>query len=273
MGSPSSTVALVLFLGAVPAVLPGSARSADHRKTVTLPEVGIELVPIPGGEFMMGSDDGPEGEGPSHRVLVKGYYLAKHEITQSQWERVMGSNPARFKGCAGCPAEQVSWEAVQGFLGKASALTERRLRLPTEAEWEYAAGGGSVHQRWPGTDRKEDSSEYVWYSGNFAGKTRPVGLKFPNAYALYDMGGNVAEWCADWYGKDYYRVSPEEDPGGPAGGGRRVVRGGSWLSGPDDTRTARRSGRSPSTRSPTLGFRVAMDLTERTPEEGLDTDD
>jgi len=273
MGSLFSVLVLVLLLGAVPAVLPGSARSADHPEAVTLPEIGLELVSVPGGEFMMGSDDGPEEERPSHRVLVNGYYLGEHEVTQTQWERVMGSNPARFKGCASCPAEQVPWEEVQEFLGKASGLTGRRLRLPTEAEWEYAAGGGSGHQRWPGTDRKDDSGEYVWYSGNFAGKTRPVGLKFPNAFSLYDMGGNVSEWCADWYGKDYYRESPEDNPRGPAGGDRRVVRGGSWLSGPDDTRTARRSARSPSTRSPTLGFRVAMDLPEKTPEEGFDTDD
>jgi formylglycine-generating enzyme required for sulfatase activity len=151
--------------------------------------------------------------------------------------------------------EQVSWVDVQLFLGKAGAS----LRLPTEAEWEYAAGGGGRHQTWPGTDSSRETGEFAWYSGSFSGKTRPVGLKLPNLYGLYDMAGNVGEWCADWYGGTYYQHSPVNNPGGPGTGDRRVVRGGSWLSDPNDIRVTHRSGRRADSRSPTIGFRVALD--------------
>lgn len=171
----------------------------------------------------------------------------------------MSTDPSHFSGCDDCPVEQVSWEDVQIFLRRAGELSGVPMRLPTEAEWEYAAGGGPAHQVLPGTDIPGEAAEFSWYSGSFAGKTRPVGRKIPNAFGISDMGGNVGEWCSDWYGRGYYSNSPAESPAGPAAGERRVVRGGSWLSGPADTRVARRGGRSPDTRSRTLGFRVAAD--------------
>jgi formylglycine-generating enzyme required for sulfatase activity len=229
------------------------------RETRTEQGAGIDFVLVPGGDFIMGSEGLRANEAPPHRVRVKSFYLGRTEVTQRQWEKVMETAPSHFKGCGDCPVEQVSWDDVREYLRRAGELTERRLRLPTEAEWEYAAGGGEAHQKWPGTDRESDTGEYIWYSGSFEGKTRPVGLKFPNLFDLFDMGGNAAEWCADWYGEDYYGKSPVDDPRGPETGTRRVVRGGSWLGSPYDARVTHRSMRPPDTRSRTIGFRVAAD--------------
>lgn len=253
--------AVLVLCELMPPAVPAAAELQEQsRKDVWIePETGIELVLIPGGEFVMGSDERHADEGPPHTVQVNGFYIGRYEVTQRQWIRVMGDNPSHFSGCEDCPVEQVSWEDVQGFMKRATKLTGIGLRLPTEAEWEYAAAG-TAHQRWPGTDSESEAGEYAWYSGNFAGKSRPVGLKIPNLFRVYDMGGNIGEWCADWYGEGYYRKSPVLDPRGPEGGERRVVRGGSWLSSPYDTRTARRSGRSPATRSRTIGFRAAADV-------------
>ena len=260
------TAGIMLLFSAAP--LPCAAGATGGQSGIGIfkePETGIELVFIPGGEFPMGSSGGREDEGPPHRVKVRSFYLGRYEVTQRQWTRVMGDNPSHFARCEDCPVEQVSWDQVQDFLAEAGRLTGVGLRLPTEAEWEFAAGGGPVHQRWPGTDRESEPGEYAWYSGNFSGRSRPVGLKISNLLGIYDMAGNVGEWCADWYGKGYYRQSPLTDPKGPESGERRVVRGGSWLSGPADTRTARRSGRSPETRSRTIGFRLAADATPEGP--------
>ena len=223
----------------------------------TLAGSGIELVFIPGGEFSMGSTGGRANEAPSHRVHVDSFYLGIFEVTQRQWEEVMGENPSHFAGCADCPVEQVSWEDAREFLRRAGKIGGVEVRLPTEAEWEYAAGGGPLHQEWPGTGNSSETGEFSWFSGVFAGKTRPVGLKLPNAFGLYDMGGNVWEWCADWYGRDYYASSPGANPSGPSAGVKRVVRGGSWLTGPTDTRVAHRSMRNPARQSRTVGFRAA----------------
>jgi formylglycine-generating enzyme required for sulfatase activity len=219
------------------------------------PVTGIEFLLIPGGEFTMGSNGPRDDEKPPHRVRVSDFYLARHEVTQREWERVMGTRPSRFSDCGECPVEQVSWDDVQDFL-KGAGIT---LRLPTEAEWEYAAGGGGSHQKWPGTDSSSETGEFAWYSGNFSGKTRSVGLKLPNLYGLYDMAGNVGEWCADWYSETYYQDSPTDNPRGPDTGDRRVIRGGSWLSDPNDIRVTHRSRRSAGSRSPAIGFRVALD--------------
>ena len=205
----------------------------------------------------MGSGEGRTDERPAHPVRVGSFFLGRHEVTQRQWRAVMGNDPSRHEGCDDCPVEQVSWEEVQEFLRRAPAPAGVRLRLPTEAEWEYAARGGPAHHRWPGTDDERALPEFAWYSGSFGGRSRPVGLKDPNAFTLYDMAGNVAEWCADRSGAEHYLRSPVESPEGPGTGTRRAVRGGSWLSGPKDLTVSRRGGRTPVTRSPSIGFRVA----------------
>ena len=223
---------------------------------------GIEFVRIPGGEFMMGAADGRDDERPPHRVRLRTFYLARFEVTQAQWRAVTGSNPAHFNSCASCPVEQVSWEDAQLFLRQAGEKAGVALRLPTEAEWEYAAGGGGRHERWPGTSDEDELPAFVWYKGRFEGKTHPVGQKKPNAFSLGDLGGNVAEWCSDWFDPEYYRVSVIDDPGGPDAGTRRCVRGGSFLSGPDEVRTACRWGSDPAARRRSIGLRLARDAVE-----------
>jgi formylglycine-generating enzyme required for sulfatase activity len=232
------------------------------------------MVYVPAGKFEMGSNDGRRDEQPVHTVALGGSWIDRTEITNGQYERCVKAgaceppveSDSRTRDTyygdsdyADSPVVKVGWPHARMYCEWAGA------RLPTEAEWEYAAGGGAVHQRWPGTDSEREPGEYAWYSGNFAGKSRPVGLKIPNLFRIYDMGGNVGEWCADRYGEDYYRKSPVLDPKGPEVGERRVVRGGSWLSSPYDTRSARRSGRSPATRSRTIGFRAAADLSPERP--------
>ena len=226
------------------------------------PVTGIEFVRIPGGEFLMGSTEGGNDEQPPHRVRLRTFYLARFEVTQAQWLAVMGEDPAHFRTCGSCPVEQVSWEDAQLFLRRASEKAGVALRLPTEAEWEYAAGGGSRHETWPGTSDQEELPAFSWFKGKFEGKTRPVGQKKPNAFSLHDLGGNVAEWCADWFDPGYYRSSPVENPRGPDEGTRKCVRGGSFLSGPDELRTSRRWGSDPAARRRSIGLRVARAASE-----------
>ncbi|MCD6404609.1 MAG: formylglycine-generating enzyme family protein [Planctomycetes bacterium] len=219
----------------------GWAKEVIHEKT------GIEMVFIPAGEFMMGSPSNESGrgsdEGPQHRVrLTKPFYLGKYEVTQREWRKVMGSNPSGFKGDRN-PVEQVSWNDCREFVDKAG------LRLPTEAEWEYACRAGSS------TRFSFDDNSYAWYDGNSEDKTHPVGQKKPNAWGLFDMHGNVWEWCADWYGN--YSSGRVTDSQGPSSGSSRVLRGGSWYDFSQICRSANRSYGSPDGTNHCLGFRVA----------------
>ena len=247
-------IAMLLSLAAV-GLAAGDARWVE-------PATGIEFVRLPGGEFLMGSGGGRADEQPPHRVRLRPFYLARSEVTQAQWRAVMGENPAHFNTCESCPVEQVSWEDAQLFLRRASDRAGVALRLPTEAEWEYAAGGGDKRETWPGTSDRDELPAFVWFKGSFEGKTHPVGQKKPNAFSLHDLGGNVAEWCADWFDPEYYQLSATDDPRGPATGTRRCVRGGSFLSGPDEVRTAHRWGSDPTARRRSIGLRVARDATE-----------
>lgn len=260
-----SRLPLCILLTALAVVTPKTAMAGERSEaSVVLSGTDIEMIRIPGGEAPMGSDDGRDDERPVRQVRIETFWIGRHEVTQRQWQKVTGSNPSRFSECPVCPVDSVSWEEGKAFLEKASTLTGVDLRYPTEAEWEFAAGGGAARQKWPGTDRSEEVSEFAWYSGSFAGRTRIAGTRLPNLFGLYDMGGNVAEWCSDWYAADYYGTAPAHNPAGPGDGTRKVVRGGSWLSGPSDTRVSRRSGRNPDARSPAIGFRIAADRAERT---------
>ena len=221
--------------------------------------VTMDLVYIPAGEFMMGSPSNENGrygdEGPQHRVrITKGFYLGIHEVTQAQYQAVMGKNPSRFRG-ADNPVEQVSWHDCAAFCKRLSRKTGRSVRLPTEAEWEYACRAGTT-RRFCFGDNDSGLREYAWYGNNSGGKTHPVGGKKANAFGLYDMHGNVWEWCADWYDGGYYKQSPTDDPRGPRGGKTRVLRGGSWDGTPWFCRSALRGGLNPTDTCLDLGFRV-----------------
>ena len=212
--------------------------SAGEMKVITLPGgVQMEMVWCPAGKFMMGSNNGEEDERPVHDVtLTKGFWMAKTEVTQAQWKSVMGNNPSRFQG-DDLPVECVSWEDCQEFCRKTG------LQLPTEAQWEYACRAGSSRPH-AGTG---------WFSGNSEGKTHPVGQKQPNAWGLYDMHGNVSEWCADWYGD--YPGGAVTEPTGAGSGVNRVLRGGSCRDNASNCRSANRGRSDPGRGFGNAGFR------------------
>jgi formylglycine-generating enzyme required for sulfatase activity len=227
--------------------------------------IGMKLVLIPAGEFMMGSPETekvwdfakqknvrPDGE-TQHKVrLTKPFYMGATEVTQAQWKAVMGNNPSQFKN-DDLPVERVTWNDCQEFLKKLSAKEGKAYRLPTEAEWEYACRAGSAARFNSGDDEKSLDAA-GWYNGNSGTKTHPVGQKMANAWGLYDMHGNVWEWCHDWYGE--YPDGDQIDPAGPAQGARRMLRGGSWDLNPKFCRSAFRFKRSSVIRLYTIGFRV-----------------
>ncbi|MGD0092653.1 MAG: formylglycine-generating enzyme family protein, partial [Planctomycetota bacterium] len=221
--------------------------------------VKMDMVLVPAGDFMMGSNDGPPEEKPAHKVkLSKPFYMGKYVVTQEQYEAVIGTNPANFKGPKN-PVEQVSWLDAQEFCKKLGQKTGKTVRLPTEAEWEYACRSGTT-TRYNTGDKDSDLEQAAWFNKNSGGHTNAVGQKKPDAWGLYDMHGNVWEWCADWFNDKYYQESPPVDPKGPASGRDRVLRGGSWNYYPDQCRAARRGGRTPGNRFADLGFRLALDF-------------
>ena len=220
-----------------------------------------EMVLVERGTFQMGSNSGNEEEKPAHTVTLSSFYIGKYEVTQKQWKEIMGDNPSRFNDCDNCPVENVNWNAIQEFLRKLNTKTGKNYRLPTEAEWEYAARGGNKSRgyKYSGNDNPDSVAWYYEVSGF---KTHPVGQKLPNELGLYDMSGNVWEWCNDWYNDKWYGSSPYNDPKGPGDGTIRVLRGGSWYIFPGDLRTTSRRGFYPNGdflgRSGGLGFRLSM---------------
>ncbi len=246
--------------------------------TIMLPgDVPLVMTRIPAGSFSMGSPSGERGrltdEGPQTNVTIsRDFYMGKYEVTQAQWQAVMGNNPSGFQG-ANRPVETVSWDDAQGFIAALNAHIAATgqglatMRLPTEAEWEYAARAGSTTRFHfgdslsVGDDCEDDGIRgvYMWYCGNSAaGQTQPVGTKLPNAFGLHDMYGNVWEWCQDWYDSSLPGGSVL-DPAGPPLGVYRVKRGGGWSNTAWNCRSANRPFRAPSDRYDYMGFRVASD--------------
>ena len=225
------------------------------------PLAGMVFVEIPGGSFQMGSPSDESGrydsEGPQHGVTVSGFEMLTTEVTQAMWVSVMGSNPSHFKG-DNLPVEQVSWNACQDFIKKLNQRDSgKNYRLPGEAEWEYACRAGTTTRFYSGNS-DSDLDRVGWYSGNSDNKTHPVGQKQPNAWGLYDLHGNVWEWCQDWYG--YYPSGSVTDPRGPSSGSYRVYRGGSGRSSAKICRSAYRGYCDPSFRLSYLGFRLLRSL-------------
>jgi len=197
------------------------------------------MVPVPAGEFKMGGPKKHDGK-PIHAVHVDGFRIDKFEVTQKEFEQVMGNNPSRFKG-EKRPVDSVTWKEASEYCEKAGK------RLPSEAEWEYAARAGG----------KDDGYGGYWYKGNSRKESHPVGEKKANALGIYDMLGNVWEWTADWFDADYYKASPRENPKGPESGTERVVRGGSWGGAPLTVRAFFRLKLDPATQNHSVGFRCA----------------
>jgi sulfatase modifying factor 1 len=222
------------------------------------PATGMDFVLIKGGCFRMGDEEGDREERPVHEVCVSDFYLGRYEVTQGQWKAIKGRNPSKNKLGDLHPAEDMSWNDAQDFIQELNRKTGRDYRLPTEAEWEYAAREGGRREKWSGTNSESDAGAYGWLDDNSKGDHHPIGQKRPNAYGLYDMTGNVHEWVADWYDSSYYEESPRDNPRGPNRGGDRVYRGGSYKDKPRDARTTMREERSNRRGDRTIGFRLAL---------------
>jgi len=231
--------------------------------TENIDGVNIEMIAVKGGTFKMGctseQSDCDDDEKPIHSVTVDDFYIGKYEVTQAQWKAIMGSNPSHFDDCgSNCPVENVSWKDVQEFIEKLNQKTGKNYRLPTEAGWEYAARGGGKSKGYKYAGSNSIGS-IAWYDGNSGNKTHPVGQKQANELGIYDMSGNVWEWCSDWYDSDYYSSSPRNNPAGPSSGSYRVLRGGGWWSdGARYCRVAYRSDGSPDGRDSCDGFRLVL---------------
>ena len=229
------------------------------NQTITVNGVSFKMIAVKGDTFQMGAtseqgSDAKSDEKPVHNVTLSDYYIGETEVTQELWDAVMGSNPSNFKGNKK-PVENVSWNDCQEFITKLNQLTGKNFRLPTEAEWEYAARGGNKS-----LDYKYSGSDIVgvvaWYYSNCGSQTHDVKTKQANELGIYDMSGNVWEWCNDWYGS--YSSSSQTNPKGSASGSYRVARGGGWYNYASSCRVSRRNFSSPDGRSFDSGFRLVL---------------
>jgi formylglycine-generating enzyme required for sulfatase activity len=230
------------------------------------PKHSIHMIDVPEGEFQMGSENGESDEKPVHTVRLGSFQLSATLVTQELYENIMGVNPSHFKsdeGKIGLPVENVSWKDAMVFCEQLTKVTEGngRYTLPTEAQWEYACRAGTDTEFYTGND-KTHLDQAGWYSSNSQGQTHPVGKKAPNDFNLYDMHGNVWEWCLDWYDSDYYSECNKKgvvsNPAGPENGSGRVLRGGSWVGGEQGCRSASRDNGHPEFRYGSIGFRLVF---------------
>ena len=240
------------------------------------------MVLISPGEFLMGSTEEEQArfleearaigdrwaikripsEGPRHRVrITKPFYLGKHEVTQAQWQSVIGANPSNFNKVSTHPVETIAWEDVQSFIARLNhaSAEQATYSLPTEAQWEYACRAGTT-TFWYSGDGEDDLRQHGWFKGRSGKMTHPVGMLAPNPFGLHDMHGNVWEWCADWYAEDGYTEASLDDPVGPSEGSIRVGRGGGWDYPAWGCRSAYRITKSQDYRSGLLGFRLAASI-------------
>src|SRR6266536_618271 len=251
---------------------PGPATPSAVQKEIASPNQGTTnasaMVQIPGGKFVMGDKD--EVDAPPHEVVVSSFSMDKNLVTQEQFQKIMGTNPSRWKGDKN-PVEQLRWSDAVRFCNKRSELEGLQpcydlktlncnfdangYRLPTEAEWEYACRAGTTTAYFFG-DSPAKLGDYAWFDRNSGGHPRPVGQKQPNAWGLYDMAGNVWEWCNDFYKVDYYQEAPRQDPKGPDEAQNKVLRGGAWRFSADNCRSAYRYNESPGYSDVCFGYDI-----------------
>ena len=244
-------------------VVNNSETDLNGNEVFTVNGVSFTMIKVEGGTFMMGATseqgkDASKDEKPAHSVTLSDYYIGETEVTQELWEAVMGNNPSRFNGYPQRPVEWVSWNACQEFITKLNQLTGKNFRLPTEAEWEYAARGGNKSNGY-----KYSGSNILGNVARYTDNNSPtldVKTKQANELGIYDMSGNVCEWCQDRYGKKYYQNSSQTNPTGPLSGSRRVIRGGGWRSYAAGCRVSYREGYLSVSRYPYLGLRLSLSL-------------
>ena len=261
----TQTARLILTSEGAPSVTVTLKGSATDGLTATYTVNGVKftMIGVEGGTFTMGAtaeqgNDAGSEEKPAHEVTLSSYSIGETEVTQELWVAVMGSNPSNFTGNLQCPVECVSWDDCQEFITRLNELTGKKFRLPTEAEWEYAARGGNKSQgfKYAGSNTIEKVAWYCYSLPSHSDKPQPVATKAPNELGLYDMSGNVSEWCQDYYGG--YSSSAQTDPVGPDDGYYRVVRGGCWFFYAKNCRVSYRTNGSPLIAADTLGFRIAL---------------
>ena len=238
---------------------PNWSASVTPSQRAVLEKLIANMVKVEGSTFTMGAtpeqgNDAYEYERPAHQVTLSDYYIGRYEVTQKEWQAVMGDNPSKFYG-DNLPVDYVSWNDCQDFINKLNQLTGLKFRLPTEAEWEFAARGGkqSKGYKYSGSD---NAKNIAWYEKNSGSKPHQVGTKEPNELGIYDMSGNVGEWCGDWYGR--YSSSAQTNPTGPSSGSCRVLRGGGWYDNARYCRVSNRRYYNPSYRYYNYGFRVVL---------------
>ena len=262
-------IVLVIVLSAFLALFEGCERkTSEETSNEVKPESGTKMIQLPGGTFMMGDES--EVDSPPHEVSVSSFFIDTHLVTQEEYEKLMLDNPSRWKGSKN-PVEQVRWsDAVRYCNARSEAeglqpcydlntwkcdFSANGYRLPTEAEWEYACRAGSKTVYFFGNDSFK-LKDYAWFDKNSGGKPQPVGQKTPNARGLYDMCGNVWEWCNDFYKVDYYQESPKDNPRGPESGETKVVRGGAWKFSAESCRSGYRYNEDPGYADVCFGYDI-----------------
>ncbi len=279
---------IVLFIVLFDSAVAQTAVAADISTSPTItgptyrdPVTGMEFVLVKGGCFPMGDIEGSgrDNERPVHEVCVDDFYMGKYEVTQDQWKTIMGSNPSSGKRSIEYPVNEVSWINATMFASQLSNKTGVHYRLPTEAEWEYAARSRGSNDKWPGTNNEADLMDYAWYSASKERDIHPVGLKKPNDLGLYDMAGNLKEWVSDWYYDKSYSTSQIQNPRGPHSDivnswskkyGQKVVRGGDVNEKASAIRSSYRDKDDVDRRHEQIGFRLAIQISSA-PTEAYST--
>jgi formylglycine-generating enzyme required for sulfatase activity len=220
------------------------------------------MISINGGSFIMGNNKAPAEDEVEHTVTIGAVLFSKYEVTQAQWGAVMGYNPSENKGCNNCPVENISWEEAVKFVRKLNSMSGKKFRLPTEAEWEFVARMGGKEEIEKAGGQEEYIKKAAWFYGNANKKTHPVGLKLPTVLGIYDLYGNVSEWCYDWYSPDYFKEENNQmDPDGPPLGKEKVFRGANFEDYAGDRfRPSLRNKTKPNNKSKTIGLRLVMDI-------------
>lgn len=242
----------------------GNYTNIKEQERLVILSIMANMTSILGGRFVMGNNRSPVADEAEHMVVLNAFFMNKYEVTQEQWERLMGYNPSLNRGCASCPVENVSWEEVMKFIRKINSLTNKKYRLPTEAEWEYVARLGGKEEIEKAGGMEEYIRSTAWSFINSGHRTHPVGNKQPNAAGIYDLFGNVTEWCSDWYGAFFFKEDDTEiNPEGPPLGKAKVIRGGNYKDYVGDRfRPSFRNKMNPKTKGSEVGFRLVMDRSD-----------